>query len=183
MTWLYILIAIVVVLLLLVLPLYNGLAKLNNKVEEAFATMDVYLKKRWDLIPNIVETVKGYAKHEKETLEGIVGLRNDSYNKMTDNEKVEANKKLSEGVTKLFAIAENYPDLKASENFKELSNELSKVEADIANARKYYNGCVRQFNDKIVVFPNNLIAGILGFSKKAMYEINESERENVKVSF
>ena len=183
MTWLYILIAIVVVLLLLVLPLYNGLAKLNNKVEEAFATMDVYLKKRWDLIPNIVETVKGYAKHEKETLEEIVGLRNDSYNKMTDNEKVEANKKLSEGVTKLFAIAENYPDLKASENFKDLSNELSKVEAYIANARKYYNGCVRQFNDKIVVFPNNLIAGLLGFSKKAMYEINESERENVKVSF
>ena len=181
--WPYVIVAVVVVLLLLVLALYNGLAKLNNKVEEAFSTMDVYLKKRWDLIPNIVETVKGYAKHEKETLEEIVDMRNGTYSKMTTEEKVEANNKLSAGVTKLFAIAENYPDLKASENFKDLSRELSKVEEDIANARKYYNGAVRQFNDKVVVFPNNIIAGMLGYKKKTMYEINESERENVKVSF
>ena len=180
---LYIGIGVVVILLLLVLGLYNGLARLNNKVEEAFATMDVYLKKRWDLIPNIVETVKGYAKHEKETLEEIVNLRNGSYGKMSTDEKVEANKKLSEGVGRLFAIAESYPELKANENFKDLSAQLTKVEEDIANARKYYNGSVRQFNDKIVVFPNNIIAGILGYHKKPMYEIDEKERESVQVKF
>ena len=180
---LYIGIGVAVVLLLLVLGTYNGLAKLNNKVEEAFATMDVYLKKRWDLIPNIVETVKGYAKHEKETLEDIVKLRNGSYSKMSTEEKVEANNKLNEGIGRLLAIAESYPDLKANENFKELSKELTKCEEDIANSRKYYNGSVRQFNDKVVVFPTNIIAALFGFHKKTMFEIDEAERNNVKVEF
>lgn len=181
--WLYIIIAIVVILLLLVFSTYNSLVKLNNKVEEAFSTMDVYLKKRWDLIPNIVETVKGYAKHEESTLKEIINLRNTSYDSMSTNDKVEVNNKLSQGVTKLMAIAEAYPDLKANENFKDLSNQLTKVEEDIANSRKYYNGTVRMFNDKVQMFPSNIIAGMFGYKAKKMFEISESERENVKVEF
>lgn len=179
--WLYIVIAIVVVLLLLVFLTYNSLVKLNNRVEEAFSTMDVYLKKRWDLIPNIVETVKGYAKHEKETLEEVINLRNSSYDKMTTNDKVDVNNKISQGITKLMAIAEAYPELKANENFKDLSNQLTKVEDDIANARKYYNGTVRNFNDKVEMFPSNIVAGMLGYKTKNMFEASENERENIKV--
>lgn len=179
--WLYIIIAIVVVLLLLVFTTYNSFVKLNNKVEEAFSTMDVYLKKRWDLIPNIVETVKGYAKHEKSTLEEVINLRNSSYDKMNTNDKVETNNKLSQGISKLMAIAESYPELKANENFKDLSKQLVKVEEDIANARKYYNGTVRIFNDKVQMFPSNIIASIFGYKAKDMFEANENERENVKV--
>ena len=180
--WLYIIIALVVVLLLLVFTTYNSFVKLNNKVEEAFSTMDVYLKKRWDLIPNIVETVKGYAKHEKSTLEEVINLRNSSYDKMNTNDKVEANNKLSQGISKLMAIAEAYPELKANENFKDLSNQLVKVEDDIANARKYYNGTVRIYNNKVQMFPSNIVAGIFGYKEKNMFEANENERENVKVN-
>ena len=140
--WLYIIIAIVVILLLLVFSTYNSLVKLNNRVEEAFSTMDVYLKKRWDLIPNIVETIKGYVKHEQETLEEVTNLRNNSYDKMNADDKIAVNNKMSQEISKLMAIVESYPDLKASENFKDLSNQLTKVEEDIANARKYYNGTV-----------------------------------------
>lgn len=179
--WLYIIIAIVVILLLLVFSTYNSLVKLNNRVEEAFSTMDVYLKKRWDLIPNIVETVKGYAKHEKETLEEVINLRNSSYDKMNTNDKVDVNNKISQGITKLMAIAEAYPELKANENFKDLSNQLTKVEDDIANARKYYNGTVRNFNDKVQMFPSNIVAGMLGYKTKNMFEAGENERENIKV--
>ena len=180
--WLYIIIAIVVVLLLLVFTTYNGFVKLNNKVEEAFSTMDVYLKKRWDLIPNIVETVKGYAKHEKSTLEEVINLRNSSYDKMNTNDKVETNNKLSQGISKLMAIAESYPELKANENFKDLSSQLTRVEDDIANSRKYYNGTVRIFNDKVQMFPSNIIASIFGYKVKNMFEANEFERENVKIN-
>lgn len=179
--WLYILIAVGVIILLLLFTTYNSFVRLNNKVEEAFSTMDVYLKKRWDLIPNIVETVKGYAKHEKNTLEEVINLRNTSYDKMNTNDKVDINNKLSANLGKLIAIAENYPDLKANENFKDLSRELSKVEEDIANARKYYNGTVRMFNDKVQMFPSNIIAGIFGYKAKTMFEANEEERKNVKV--
>ena len=180
--WLYVIIAIVVVLLLLVFTTYNSFVKLNNKVEEAFSTMDVYLKKRWDLIPNIVETVKGYAKHEKSTLEEVINLRNSSYDKMNTNDKVETNNKLSQGISKLMAIAESYPELKANENFKDLSNQLTRVEEDIANARKYYNGTIRIYNDKVQMFPSNIIAGIFGYKVKNMFEANEFERENVKIN-
>ena len=181
--WLYIIIAVVVVLLLMVFTTYNNFVKLNNKVEEAFSTMDVYLKKRWDLIPNIVETVKGYAKHEKSTLEEVINLRNNSYDKMNTNDKVEVNNQLSQGISKLMAIAEAYPDLKANENFKDLSNQLTKVEDDIANARKYYNGSVRVYNDKVQMFPSNIVALIFRYKTKKMFEVNVNERENVKVEF
>lgn len=181
-----IIIAIVVILVLIVvfaLSTYNSLVRLNNKVKEAFATMDVYLKKRWDLIPNIVETVKGYAAHEKDTLAQVINLRNGAYESMSDDEKIKANQELSKGVTKIMALAESYPDLKANQNFNELSRELTKVEEDIANSRKYYNGVVRSFNDKVQMFPSNIFAGMFGFRSKEMFEANETERQNVKVEF
>lgn len=179
--WLYIIIAIVVILLVLVFTTYNSFVNLNNKVEEAFSTMDVYLKKRWDLIPNLVETVKGYAKHEKGTLEEVIKLRNVSYDEMVTNDKVDVNNRLSQGITKLMAVAEAYPNLKANENFKDLSEQLTKVEDDIANARKYYNGTVRIFNNKVQMFPSNIIARIFGYKTKNMFEANKNERENIKV--
>lgn len=181
--WLYIVIAIVVILLIALFVTYNSFVKLNNKVKEAFATMDVYLKKRWDLIPNIVETVKGYAKHEKETLEEVVKLRNSVYDNMSDNEKINTNTKLTSGINKIMALAEAYPELKANENFKDLSNQLTTIEDEIANSRKYYNGIVREFNDKVEMFPSNIIAKIFGYKTKNMFETSTEERENVKVSF
>lgn len=179
--WIYIIIAIIVLILIYFGITYNSFVKLNNTVKEAFSTMDVYLKKRWDLIPNIVETVKGYAKHEKSTLKEIIELRNSTYDNMSANEKVDVNNKLSQGINKLMAIAEAYPDLKANENFKDLSQQLTKVEDDIANSRKYYNGSVRIFNDKVQMFPSNIVAGMLGFKEQKMFEASESERENVQV--
>ena len=180
--WLYIIIAIVVILLLLVFATYNSFVKSNNRVKEAFSTMDVYLKKRWDLIPNIVETVKGYAKHEKETLEEVIKLRNSAYDRMSDDEKVKANQELSKGLIKIMALAESYPELKASDNFKDLSNQLARVEDEIANARKYYNGTVREFNNKVQMFPSNIVAMIFNFKEKNMFMANEEERENVKIN-
>ena len=152
-------------------------------VKEAFATMDVYLKKRWDLIPNIVETVKGYAKHEENTLKEVVELRNSSYDSMSDDEKVKANQKISKDINKIMLLAESYPDLKASTNFQDLSRELSKVEEDIANSRKYYNGVVEMFNNKVEMFPSNIFAKLFGYKTKEMFETDEQERENIKVSF
>ena len=179
--WIYIIIAIIVLIVNYALALYNSFVKLNNKVKEAFSTMDVYLKKRWDLIPNIVETVKGYAKHEKDTLKEVVELRNSTYDKMSDEEKIKTNEQLSSGINKIMALAEAYPDLKANENFKDLSKQLTKVEDDITNSRKYYNGVVRIYNNKVEMFPSNIFAGLFGYKSKAMFEASANERENVKV--
>ncbi len=179
--WLYITILILVLIIIYVFALYNSFIKLNNRVREAFSTMDVYLKKRWDLIPNIVEAVKGYAKHEKETLKDVIGLRNSSYDKMSDDEKIEANKQLSSDIQKIMALAEGYPELKASDNFKDLSKQLTKVEEDIANARKYYNGVIRMFNNKVEMFPSNIFAKLFGYKTKEMFEASANERENVRV--
>ena len=183
----YIILGIVILIIVLivayVLGTYNSLVGLKNKVEEAFSTMDVYLKKRWDLIPNLVETVKGYAKHEKDTLREVIEMRNAPYDSMSNSEKIDANNKLTQGIVKIMALAESYPELKANENFKELSNQLTKIEEDIANSRKYYNGTVRIINDKVQMFPSNIIANMFGFKKQKMFEANEAERENVKVEF
>ena len=181
--WIYIIIGIVVLLIIYIIALYNSFVQLNNKVDEAFSTMDVYLKKRWDLIPNIVETVKGYAKHEKETLEKVISLRNSAYENMSDEEKIKANEQLTSGINKIMALAEAYPDLKANENFKDLSNQLTKVEEDIANSRKYYNGVVRIYNDKVKMFPSNIFAGLFGYKAKKMFETDAAERENIIVEF
>ena len=144
---LYILLGIVAVSLIYIFCLYNALVKAKNNNEEAFATMDVYLKKRWDLVPNLVETVKGFAKHEKETFKEIVDLRSNSYGSMTTNEKIEANNKLSQNLTKLLAVAENYPTLQTNTNFQELNNQLAIIEDEIANSRKYYNATAKVLNN------------------------------------
>lgn len=176
-------IIVIVLVALYVFSTYNGLIRAKNLVKEAFSTMDVYLKKRWDLIPNIVETVKGYAKHEKETLEGLTSLRAGSYDNMSAEEKINVNKQLSQGLSKIIAVAENYPELKANENFIGLTQELSKVEGEIANSRKYYNGTVRNYNNKVQVIPSNIVAKLFGFKEEKMFETDEKERENVKVDF
>ena len=181
--WIYIIIAIVLIIVMYVLITYNSFIKLKNMVQEAFSTMDVYLKKRWDLIPNLIETVKGYVKHEENTLKEIVDLRGNSYDSMSDDEKVKANQTISKDINKIMLVAENYPDLKASANFQDLSRELSKVEEDVANARKYYNGAVEMFNNKVEMFPSNILAKLFGYKPKAMFETDNNERENVKVSF
>ncbi len=180
---LYIIIAILILIVVYAIATYNSFVQLNNKVKEAFSTMDVYLKKRWDLIPNLVEVVKGYAKHEKDTLKEVIDLRNGAYDKMSDDEKIKANEQLSKGIVKIMALSEAYPDLKANENFKDLSNQLSQIEDDIANSRKYYNGVVRIYNNKVEMFPSNLFATIFGYKSKTMFEANEQERENVEVKF
>ena len=181
--WIYIIIAIVLIIVMYVLVTYNNFIKLKNMVQEAFSTMDVYLKKRWDLIPNLIETVKGYVKHEENTLKEIIDLRGSSYDSMSDDEKVKANQTISKDINKIMLVAENYPDLKASANFQDLSRELTKVEEDIANARKYYNGAVEMFNNKVEMFPSNILAKLFGYKSKAMFETDSNERENVKVSF
>lgn len=157
----YLIIGVIALLVIYVLVTYNVFVKMKNRVDESFSTMDVYLKKRWDLIPNIVETVKGYAKHEKSTLSDVIKLRNGAYDNMSSDEKIKANQQLSKGITKIMALAEQYPDLKANENFKDLSTQLTKIEDEIANSRKYYNGTVREFNDKVQMFPSNIVAKFL----------------------
>lgn len=176
--YIYILIGIVV---LYALVQYNNFVKLNNSVKESFSTMDIYLKKRWDLIPNLVEVVKGYAKHEKDTFSEITELRTRSYDNMSIDKKIDINEQLTNSLSRIMAISENYTELKASENFNQLSKELTKIEDEIANSRKYYNGTVRMLNNKVQMFPSNLIASIFGFKEYKMFEINENEKDNVKV--
>ena len=179
--WVYVLVGIVVLLLAYVFFTYNGLIKLSNKVKEAFATMDVYLKKRWDLIPNLVEAVKGYARHERGTLEDVVGLRSSIYSELSISDKLNANEKLTAGISKIMALAESYPDLKASRNFLDLSAQLAKIEDDIANSRKYYNAVVRNMNNLVQLFPSNILAGLFGFKEMTMFEADKAERDNIKV--
>lgn len=176
-------IVLVAIILIWVIVTYNRFVKLNNRVEEGFSTMDVYLKKRWDLVPNLVEAVKGYIKHENSTLKEIVKLRRGDYDSMTDDEKIDTGNKLATSLGKLFALAEAYPDLKSSENFKDLNKQLEKIEDDIASSRKYYNGTVREFNDLAKLFPSNIIAAIFGFKGHQMFGVDEEERKNVKVEF
>lgn len=163
---------------------YNGFVKLRNKTEEAFSAMDVSLKKRYDLIPNYVETVRGYAAHESETLKRVVNERNMAMTAATPEERIAKDTVLTGSLRSLFAIAESYPELKANTNFLELQRQLSDLEEEIAGARRYYNGVVNKFNTKTEMFPGNLIAGLFGFRRKPLYEVNDiAERENIKVSF
>lgn len=184
-----IVIAAVIVLIILVLGIYigatyNSLVNLRNTVEEAFATMDVYLKKRWDLIPNIVESVKGYAKHEAQTLQNVISARNGNYNSMSADQKMQANSELSRSLAGFNILAEQYPDLKANQNFLDLNNQLQRTEEDIANARKYYNAVVKNYNNKIEMFPSSIVAKMFKFGEKQMFAIdNEEEKQAVKVEF
>lgn len=177
-------IVIVVLLFLVAIGIYNKLVRLRNDTEEAFATMDVYLKKRYDLIPNLVETVKGYAKHESSTLEKVIAARNMAVNTSNVDESIDANNQLSGALKTLFAVAEGYPDLKANQNFIDLQNQLNNIENDIAQSRKYFNATVLNYNNKIETVPSNIIAGMFKFKRLKMFEVsNEVERESVKVSF
>ncbi len=166
---------------------YNGLIKLKNRVKEAWSDIDVQLKRRYDLIPNLVETVKGYAKHESETLENVIKARNEAMaaQKTGDaKEQAQAENALSSTLKSIFALAESYPDLKANQNFLELQRELTDTEDKIQASRRFYNGNVRDFNTKIETFPTNIFAGMLHFEKFDFFEIGDKkQRENVKVEF
>lgn len=183
-TLLIVIIAVIVAIVLWLVAVYNGLIKLKNRTDEAWSDIDVQLKRRYNLIPNLIETVKGYAKHERETLEKVINARNQAMHAGGTAEKAKAENALSQTLKSIFALSESYPDLKANQNFAKLQDELSDTENKIQAARRFYNGNVRDFNIKIEVFPNNIIAKNLGFKKKEFFEIeNEEEKENVKVKF
>ena len=179
----YLIICVCPIILIYILFTFNKLIKMRNLVKEAFSTMDIYLKKRWDLIPNLVEIVKGYAKHEKETLEKVISARSIPYNSMSNNQKINNNEQVTKDIVRIFAISENYPELKANTHFIQLTNELSQIETDIANSRKYYNGTVRNYNNKVQMFPSNLVALIFRFRSETMFTIASEEKESVKVEF
>ncbi len=180
---LIIVIAVIVVILAYVVSTYNALVQLRNKVKDQWSQIDVVLKRRFDLIPNLVETVKGYAKHEKETLEGVIEARNKFTTASTPEEEMEANNQITGALNKLFALSEAYPELKANENFTSLQNELKESEDKITYSRQFYNDSVLKFNNKLQMFPSNIVASIFGFKAEKFFEANDSERENVKVQF
>lgn len=182
-TTMIIILVVLVVVVLWAILVYNGLIRLRNRVSEAWSDIDVQLKRRHDLIPNLISTVKGYATHERELLERVTEARTSAMNAEAPAEKAENENVLSGALKSLFAVAENYPDLKANQNFLELQRELSDTENKIQAARRFYNGNVMQFNTKIQVFPNNLIAGILNFKQEEFFEAEAEEKENVEVKF
>ncbi len=181
---LFVPIAILGVIGLWLVLIYNRLVTLRVRTKEAWSDIDVQLKRRYNLIPNLVETVKGYAKHERELFEKVTQARTRAMSAKTVKEQGESENMLAGTLKSLFAVAENYPDLKANQNFLELQRELSDTENKIQASRRFYNGNVRDFNIKIQVFPNNLIAGALKFGKRDFFEIEEeAAREPVKVEF
>ncbi|MEA2113653.1 MAG: LemA family protein [Patescibacteria group bacterium] len=180
----WIIIVLVAVVILWPIAIYNGLVKLRNRTDEAWSDIDVQLKRRYNLIPNLIETVKGYAKHERELFEKVTRARTAAMGAQDPAEKAEKENVLSGTLKSLFAVSENYPDLKANQNFLELQRELTDTENKIQAARRFYNGNVGDINIKIQQFPNNLIAGALGFKKRDFFEVEETaEREPVKVAF
>ena len=183
--------AVVVILAICIIAWWiktrNNFVRLKNRVEEGMSTIDVYLKKRFDLIPNLVETVKGYAKHESETLEKVVAARNLSMGAKTTEEKMAAANSLNSSLRTLFtAISESYPELRANTNFLDLQNQLKNIEGELESARRYYNGVVKTFNTKLELFPANIVGKRMGegYEKKSYFELDSAEeRQNVKVSF
>ncbi len=175
---------VVIAILAWAISTYNTFVKMRNNVEEAFSTMDVYMKKRYDLIPNLVETVKGYAKHEGETLEKVIKARNAAMTATDPQVKAEKEGELQSTLKTLFSLTESYPNLKADTQFKDLMDQLQTIEDEIASSRKYYNGCVKQYNTKREVFPSSIIANMKKFEKKPLFEVeSKEERQNVKVQF
>jgi len=184
MTVVYVLIGLIVVIILWVIGVFNSLVRLKNQTQEAWADIDVQLKRRYDLIPNLVSTVKGYAQHERELFEKVTEARSRAMQAQGPEEKGKAENMLSGTLKSLFAIAENYPNLKANENFAKLQDELSDTENKIQAARRFYNGNVRDFNTKIQSFPTNTIAGMLNFKQFEFFELEQPEaKEPVKVEF
>jgi len=182
-TELMIILGLLAVILMYIIIVYNGLVTLRNRVKEAWSDIDVQLKRRYDLIPNLVETVKGYASHEKETLERVIQARNAAMSANGLKEKGEAENILSGTLKSLFALSENYPDLKASVNFLELQKELADTENKIQASRRFYNGNVKDFNTRLEVFPSNIIAQIFSFKASDFFSIGEEEKQTPKVNF
>jgi LemA protein len=180
----FIVVAVAAVLAVIAIALmYNDLISTKNQIENAWAQIDVQLKKRYDLIPNLVETVKGYAKHEKSVFENVTKARAAMMKADTVAAKAKADNMLSSALKSIFAVAENYPKLEASENFKMLQEELSGIESKIAYARQFYNDSVLSFNNKIMTIPTNFIAGMLGFKPRDYFKVEEGEKGPVKVKF
>lgn len=164
--------------------LFNGLIAQRNRVDESWSDIDVQLKRRYDLIPNLMESVKGYMQHERQTLEAVTQARTAAMSAQSVEEHAKAENMLTQALKSIFAVAEQYPDLKASQNFLRLQDELSDTENKIQAARRFYNTNVRDFNTTLQQFPNSMVAGIFGFSARAFFELNEeAAREPVKVSF
>ena len=181
--WWIIIIVIVVLIIAWAFATYNKLVDLRNRVKDQWAQIDVQLKRRFDLIPNLVETVKGYAKHESETLEAVIQARNTYVSATTPEAQMKADGDLEKAISKLFALTESYPDLKANTNFQHLQQELTETESKIASARQFYNDTVLLYNNKVEMVPSNIIAIIFKFKKETFFEANEADRENVQVKF
>jgi len=170
---------VIVVFLFYGIGVYNKLVRLRNLVKEAWSGIDVMLKKRHDLIPNLVETVKGYASHERETLESVMVARSRALNANTVQDKEDAEKKLGGALMNLFALAEQYPDLKANSTFLHLQSQLDAMEGDIEKSRRYYNGTVRELNTTIESFPSNIVANMFGFEKSTFFQLENTDERNV----
>ncbi len=185
MTILYIILGILAVVILWVIAIYNGFITLRTRAKEAWADIDVQLKRRYDLIPNLINTVKGYATHEKETLQKVTDARTAAMGAQTMEEHAKSENMLSDTLKSLFAVSENYPDLKANENFLELQRELSDTENKIQAARRFYNTNVRDLNIKVQTVPSNMIAGMFNFTKREFFELEEGseEKDVVEVKF
>jgi len=179
---LWILIIILAVLVLYIIFSYNSFVRIRNRTENAWAQIDVQLKRRYDLIPNLVESVKGYMKHERETLENLTRARTSLMNPSLAK-KAQASNQISEALKTIFAVAENYPKLKASKNFLQLQEELSGTESKIAYARQFYNDSVLTLNQKVQSFPSKIIASLFSFKEKEYFEIEEAAKKPVKVQF
>lgn len=181
--WLYILLGVIAVLILWVAGTYNRFVVLTNRAKEALSDIDIQLKRRFDLIPNLVETVKGYASHEQSVLENVTKARAGMMQAGTMGEKLEANNQLTGTLKTLFAVSENYPDLKASANFVELQRELTDTEDKVQASRRFYNGNVKSLNIKVETVPSNMIASMFKVKKMDLFEAKEEEKEPIKVQF
>lgn len=184
-TTLYIILGVIAFLVAAFISIYNGLIRKRNRSEEAWSDIEVQLKRRYDLIPNVVQTVKGYAAHEKGVLENVTKARNQAMGAKTAEERTAAENTLTSTLKTLFAVAESYPDLKANANFLDLQRELADTENKIQSARRFYNNNVMDLNTSVESFPSNIIAGMFGFTKKEFFDLDEkpAEREPVKVAF
>ncbi len=183
MIWTFVIVGVAIVALAIFVGVYNSLVRLRNEVKNSWAQIDVQLKRRTDLIPNLIETVKGYMKHEKEVLENITRARADLMKSDSVKDKAKASNQLSDTLKTLFAVSENYPELKANQNFMMLQEEVSGTENKIAYARQHYNDTVMFYNTKREVFPSNIIAGMFKFNHEDLFSTPESEKEPVKVKF
>ena len=181
--WIIIVLVDLLLIILAVIGMYNNLVSLKMRVKNAWAQIDTQLKRRFDLIPNLVETVKGYAAHEQATLEKVIAARNSYASATTVEDKAAANNELTQTLKSIFALSESYPDLKANQNFMALQTELTGTEDKIAYSRQFYNDTVQMYNTAIMKFPANIIAGMFGYKEEPFFKIDEAEKEPVKVQF